>query len=144
MSNDNSDLLDFVDVEDGHPQSWASFSAAWKASIDGFRSYESPSDPFRGVDESDQEYRDRMMTEMSFNPSKVKMSIGGVEIENGIADTEINTEINTDWISVDYGPYDSQPTVDTDRYPHQCPICDKPAYIGGDNSVDCSSCDGKF
>ena len=31
-----------------------------------------------------------------------------------------------------------------DKYPHVCPICDKPAYIGGDNSIDCSSCDGKY
>jgi hypothetical protein len=31
--------------------------------------------------------------------------------------------------------------VDMDRYPHKCPHCNGPAYIGGDNTVDCVDCD---
>lgn len=33
-------------------------------------------------------------------------------------------------------------SIDDDRYPHTCPHCSNPAYIGGDGTVDCSSCDG--
>lgn len=28
------------------------------------------------------------------------------------------------------------------NYPHTCPHCGAPAYIGGMNTVDCSKCDG--
>lgn len=33
--------------------------------------------------------------------------------------------------------------VDPDYYPHECPHCEAPAYIGGDNTVDCSRCEGR-
>jgi hypothetical protein len=29
-----------------------------------------------------------------------------------------------------------------EKYPHTCPHCGSPAYIGGMNTVDCSNCNG--
>jgi hypothetical protein len=34
--------------------------------------------------------------------------------------------------------------VDKSKYPHSCPMCSKPAYIGGMNNVDCSNKDCCF
>lgn len=38
----------------------------------------------------------------------------------------------------DYRIEDFPPKIDREMFPHICPRCGSPAYIGGMNTVDCS------
>ena len=62
------------------------------------------------------------------DPSEVTITIGG---------GDVSTTLTPPWYTKDDAPKD-------DHYPHTCTICKSPAYIGGDGSIDCSSCSGKY